>query len=135
MVVSAGRFERPVSSPPDWRFRQAKLRAAGGAPGRTSTGDLRFTRPLLLRLSYRGQIGVLGPIRTAVSRLGGVRWVLLSYEDVVPPPASTQGPRPSDDRALLLSYGGMVVGRVGFEPTSADFQSAATPISAIGPLG
>lgn len=42
------------------------------------------------------------------------------FEDVVPPPGSTPGPRPSGGRVLHLNYGG-VVGRVRVELTSSGF--------------
>jgi hypothetical protein len=42
------------------------------------------------------------------------------FEDLVPPPVSTPGPRPSESRVLHLNYGG-VVGWVRVELTSSGF--------------
>lgn len=103
-MVSPARFERAVSGPPDRRFRLAKLRAAGAA-SRARTGYLPLTRRALCQMS-QGGVGVLGRIPTANLPLRSGLPPALGFEDLVPPPDSTPGPRPSESRVLHLNYGG-----------------------------
>ena len=57
-------------------FARLSYALMNGAPGRASTGDLRFTGPLLWRLSYRGEkVGAVSRPRGGYKLMWLVSWL------------------------------------------------------------